>query len=463
MIFLVTQQSLSRGQRVVSSRRGLKGMSKSRLTKRVVDLADLTRGRHHIWDSELRGFGLQVEPTGTKTYIVRYRPKGLGRAGAKRFCKIGRHGDLTPEQARDLAKAILGRVAAGDDSAAERRERRLQEIAVSEELTVEQVGSLFLSNHIEPLRKAHTRTSYENVVRRHIVPRIGALPIKDVRHVDVHELHLCMKETPSAANRAIAVLSSMFSFAARRGLVAEGHNPARGIEKYRERSRERYLSRDELRCLGDALAEAETIGLPWTVDLGNPNSKHLAKNWQSRREAADLFAVAAIRLLLFTGARLREILHLEWSHVDIQRGLLFLPDSKTGKKTIVLNSAALEVLAQLRQTVAATLGTSQYVIRSEAIDRPRADLNRPWRAVRHRAGLDDMRLHDLRHTFASIGAGASLGLPMVGKLLGHSQPQTTARYAHLDADPLRRAANVIGDQLTAALGARPTKADERPN
>ena len=247
----------------------------------------------------------------------------------------------------------------------------------------------------------------------------------------------------------------MHSFASKRKLV-EAMNPAKGIEKYREEGRERYLTGDELQRLGGALVEAETAGIPWVIDATNPNSKHTPKLWKGQRELLDPFAVAAIRLLLFTGARLREILHLKWEHIDLERGLLFLPDSKTGKKTIVLNGPSVTVIEALAVKSKAERGNrpidrTTFVIRGLRDDRPRADLKKPWAAIRRHAQLDGVRLHDLRHTFASIGAGASLGLPVVGRLLGHSQPQTTARYAHLDADPLRLAANIIGDHLSAAL------------
>ena len=150
---------------------------------------------------------------------------------------------------------------------------------------------------------------------------------------------------------------------------------------------------------------------------------------------------------MFTGARLREILTLQWSHIDFERGLINLPDSKTGRKTIVMSGATTDLLRGRERRGA-------FVIPGADVDRSRSDLKKPWRAIQRHAGLEGVRIHDLRHTFASIGAGASLGLPIVGKLLGHSQPATTARYAHLDADPLRRASNVIGDHLTAALAGR---------
>jgi integrase len=251
-----------------------------------------------------------------------------------------------------------------------------------------------------------------------------------------------MKATPAMANRAMALLSHVLSVATQRGERAETTNPCRHIRKYPEVHRERFLSGDELSRLGAAISEGETVGIPWKPAAGK-KAKY-APNEEHRRARIGKSAAAALRLLLFTGARLREILHLRWEHIDFDRGLLLLPDSKTGKKTIVLNAPALEVLTTIERT-------GEYVIAGDDPKKPRSDLKRPWTLVHDRAGLEDVRLHDLRHTFASVGASASLGLPIVGKLLGHTQAATTARYAHLESDPLRRASNAIGSQIAAAL------------
>lgn len=157
-----------------------------------------------------------------------------------------------------------------------------------------------------------------------------------------------------------------------------------------------------------------------------------------------MYAGAAIRLLLFTGCRLREILNLKWEYVDLERGVLFLPDSKSGRKTVILNAPAMMVLNGLDRI-------SPFVVPGDKPEGPRADLKRPWRAITMRAGLTGLRLHDLRHTYASFGAGGGLGLPIIGRLLGHSQISTTARYAHLDNDPLRRASEAIAGRISAAL------------
>jgi integrase len=217
-----------------------------------------------------------------------------------------------------------------------------------------------------------------------------------------------------------------------------------------EDRRERFLTGEELERLGATIVEAETSGIPWVVDQTKLHAKHLPTP-TNRFTKINQFAAAALRLLLFTGCRLREILHLRWEHVDLERGLLFLPDSKTGRKTVILNAPAVEILAQLQKI-------GPYVVPGDDPEKPRPDLHRPWRAIRKRAGLEGVRLHDLRHTYASFGAGSGLGLPIIGRLLGHTQASTTARYAHLDNDPLRRASETIGGRIAEALKGNKTAA-----
>jgi integrase len=268
-----------------------------------------------------------------------------------------------------------------------------------------------------------------------VIPTLGSAKLDAITKPDVAGLHSRIGQiAPVTANRVIECLSSLFRYAATCGLVPHGHNPTRGIRKFRENRRERFLTSNELELLGATIREAETIGLPWDLNETKPTAKHVPK--KNRRTKLGPHAAAALRLLSFTGARLREILHLRWECVDFERGLLLLPDSKTGRKTIVLNAPALTVLASLPRIGA-------YVIAGESAgtkhETPRSDLQRPWQMVAKHAGLNGVRIHDLRHTYASIGAGAGFGLPVIGKLLGHIHASTTQRYAHLDNDPLRRA------------------------
>jgi integrase len=296
---------------------------------------------------------------------------------------------------------------------------------------------------VQAKRKAATQRDYQWMLRSSAVAKLRKQAVTRITRADIACLHAEMRDTPSQANRLIAVISSLYTFLEKRGLVPDGMNPTKRTEKYREVRRERFLSKDELERLGAAIDEGETDGLPWGLDPEKPQSKHVAK-LENQRVVLSPDVANAFRLLTLTGARLREILHLRWEHVDLERGLLLLPDSKTGRKTIVLNDAAIRILQGHRRV-------GPYVICGKDPNHPRSDLKRPWELLCRRAALTEVRIHDLRHTFASVGAGSSLGLPIVGKLLGHNQPQTTARYAHLDADPLRRASNIIGEQIDAAM------------
>ena len=361
------------------------------------------------------------------SYVVVYRA-GSGRGAPVRRFTIASVGKAAPEAARRRAKAILGAVAHGQDPAGDKATEKGT-------LTIAALADLFMSKHVEQKRKPGTVAFYRHLLDKIIKPELGALKVDKVTRAQVAKLHGKLKATPFQANRVLAVIGSMYAFAGRRGIVAEGMNPGRRIEQFKEHRRERFLTGEELMRLGAAIREAGTKGIPWDVDEAGLKAKHLPKA-KNRFTKIGPFAAAAIRLLLFTGCRLREILHLRWEQVDLERALLFLANSKTGRKTVILNAPALAVLTSLHR-----LGP--YVVPGDDPDKPRADLKRPWEGVARRAGLEGVRLHDLRHTYASFGAGGGLGLPIIGKLLGHTQASTTARYAHLDNDPLRRASEAL--------------------
>jgi integrase len=410
-------------------------MARVRITKRTVDGFKAGDAEYFVWDDTLKGFGVRVQPSGAMSYVVKYSA-GSGRGAPTRRVTLARVGKVSPDQARDLAKKVLGSVAHGADPAAQKTADRKAE-------TLNELAAMFLAEHVEAKRKASTAAHYRDVLERLVLPELGSRKAAKVTVADLAKLHAKLGEHPYQANRMLAIVGSLYSFAAKRHLLPHGTNPAWGIEKYREEGRERFLSTDELTRLGDAIREGETAGLPYSVDETSSKAKHAPKE-ENRRTVIGPHAAAAMRLLILTGARLREILNLKWDYVDFERGMLLLPDSKTGKKAIVLNAPALAVLASLPRVGA-------YVIAGQSAG-PRADLKRPWQAVAKRAGLEGVRIHDLRHTHASVGAGAGLGLPIIGKLLGHAQAATTARYAHLDADPLRKASDRIGSHIAAAMG-----------
>jgi integrase len=226
----------------------------------------------------------------------------------------------------------------------------------------------------------------------------------------------------------VAVLSKFFSWCADQNLCSDHPNPCRRVERFREEGRERFLSPEELQRLGTALREAE------------------------QQKTASPWAIGAIYLLLFTGARRSEVLTLKWEHVDFLRQRARLPDSKTGRKTIHMNGAALEILTRLPR-----IEGNPYVICGDKPGTHLVNVQKPWRRLRKAAGLDDVRLHDLRHTFASWGVNGGLALPIVGGLLTHTKAETTQRYAHLASDPLRAAAESVGSAIAAALCSSPAE------
>ena len=413
-----------------------------KLTRRSVASLPAVERQTIYFDEVLKGFGLKVMPSGSRSWIVEYRPGAGGRGVSKRRMVIGDPAVMSPDDARDEAGKILSRVNLGEDPAAKRTEERKAE-------TVSDLLDAYMSELIRPKRKPRTAVLFDGYATNHIAPAIGSKKVNAITQVDVARLHKAVgARHKTTANRILTLLNAAFAFGIKTGRLPKGfENPVGAVERYGEKSRERYLTADELARLGHALRLAEGEGIPWTPDPDR-KTKHAPKA-ENRLVKFDQFAVAGLRLLMFTGARLREILHLRWSEVDMERGFLFLPDSKTGKKTIVLGAPALRILAALPR-----LGI--YVIAGETAgqeeERPRSDLNRPWARISAHAGLTGVRLHDLRHSFASVGAGSGMGLQIVGRLLGHADISTTERYAHLADDPLKRASDMIAGQIAAAMG-----------
>jgi integrase len=408
-----------------------------------------------FFDEAMPGFGLRASPAtpknpaGSLSWIAQYRVGEGGRKASKRRITIGPVALIAPEDARKRAAAILAGAKLGDDAAVAKQEARKAE-------TLAELVPLYLAA-TNPTRKPASRVGYETYFRKHITPRLGKQRARDVTPIAVRRMHseIGVKHQVTA-NRCVTVLAHFYRWAVESGYVAA--SPVGKIKKFREEGRERYLTDEELGRLGAAIREAETDGIPWAPST----AKHAPKSPEKTRTILSPFAAGALRLLLFTGARLREILHLRWCDVDNERALLFLADSKTGRKTIVLSGPAMAVIDDMRALADKLDGENvkrlpgpdmRFVIRSNQPQKPRADLKAPWDLVRERAGLGTVRLHDLRHTFASKGAGGGMGLPIVGALLGHKSTSTTARYAHLDSTPLRRATNTIAGGIADALAA----------
>ncbi len=414
----------------------------AKLTKRVVDAAEPKDRAYVLYDEDLKGFGLRIFPNGVRSWIFEFKP---GRDLGTRRMTIGRANVLTADEARKKAKLLAAEVASGRDPAAAKARERAQE-------TFGEFADRYLTDRVDLQKKAGTAALYRLYLRVHVRPEIGSLKLSQVSKPDLERLRVALarENKQVTANRVIRFISGVFSFAEEQGVLPEGKNPARGIKPYPEaEGGDRMLNPEQLTALARALSEAETTGLPWVL-AEDAKARHRVKDAASRLDVISRHATGAIRLLLFTGCRLREILHLRWEDVIWDGARLALPDSKSGRKTIFLNAPALAELQALKE-----IRIGQYVIAGATAglkdEKPRADLDRAWRRICAAAGLKGVRLHDLRHTFASYGAAGGMGLPMVGELLGHRNVETTKRYAHLAPSAVHQASEAIAATITAAM------------
>jgi integrase len=371
-----------------------------------------------LWDDAVKGFGARIYPSGDRSYVFQYKPKGSTRATRM---TIGPHGPITVEQGRALALQLRAEVVSGGDPL-------MTAIAKRSAPTMREVAERYLAEHADVHKRPSAAAADRRNLRLHVLPQLGALRIRDVTRQHISELHHSLRATPTNANRVLALVSTLMNKAEAWGLRSDGSNPCRHVRRFREVKRERFLSMAELARLGETLVEAELSGT---------------------EPAA---AIAALRLLAFTGARRGEILELRWEHVDLEYGCLRLPVSKSGAKTIPLNVQALDVLGRLRERSRDT----EWVIPGARQGRRFVGLHRVWARVRESAELGNVRIHDLRHSFASMAAGSGLSLPVIGRMLGHRVPATTARYAHLADDPLREASEVTAARIAGAMAGNAT-------
>ncbi len=366
-----------------------------------------------IWDGEIKGFGLRVWASGARSYFLKYR-----RGGAQRWHTIGVHGDgWTLKTARDEAFRLKAMVNEGRDPAAEKKRDREAE-------TFDTFADRYLDEVSDLHKKPSTAAGERELLKNRIRPVLGKLRVKDIALPDIERLHRSMKRMPHRANRTLALLSHMMAKAERWGLRPQNSDPVRGIERFEEKSRERYLSADELARLGAVLADLDAKG-------------------------SAPYAVAALRLLLLTGARRGEVLSLKWIYVDFDARLLRLPDSKTGPKTIALSAPALAILNAIPRQEG-----NPFVICGKREGSALVGLPKFWERIRKDAGIHDVRILDLRHSFASVAVAGGASLPLIGALLGHREHSTTQRYAHVAADPRLAAAESVAATISAQLAGR---------
>jgi integrase len=378
-----------------------------KLTKTAVERAAPRAQRYRLNDTLVPGLCLLVLPSGQRTYYLRHRVDGQ-----QRELKLGTPAELSPDQARELARAALARVRAGGDPGAERR-------AAREAPTIEALAARHLQAHAS--RKRSGRND-EILWRRHLLPAFSRVRVAALTREQVREWHACHPQ-PATANRALEVLGVAMGLAEEWGWRPVGSNPARGVRAHPERQRRRYASPEELTRLRAAMQRWEAAG-------------PLAIRWRF---------IQLVRLLLLTGARLREVMCAEWSEIDWNRGVLRVPAErgKTGAAEVRLSDRAVEVLRALE----AAAGGGRWVIPGETGERPLVGYRRMWLALLEDAGVSDLRVHDLRHTFASYSLSGGQTLGTVGQLLGHRSTQTTSRYAHLVDDAARAAVERVSDDL----------------
>lgn len=418
-----------------------------KLTVSAVTGAEPGAETYTLWDSELAGFGLVVRPSGHKSFIVKYRIGG-GRGAKQKKVSLGRVGSpYTASQARQKAKDMLAEARGGADPSQALRTSLADAMTVADMLDEWEKESAPFDRRNGRRRKPASVAGDIRRLNIHVRTLIGSTRLRDVTPDTLRKLRADIAEGKTArrekskvrgvsratggdgtAVATLRILKSALAYATDKGWIAE--NPASKVKLPPTGSRERFLSGAELEALGSALDRAEAEGL-------HPHALNI------------------IRLLALTGARRGEIERLTWAQVDFDRGAVVLEDTKTGRAAWPLSRPALQLLEALPREAG-----SPFVFPATRGDGYYLGLNQVWPKVRAMAELEGVRLHDLRHSFASVGASGGVGLPVVGKLLGHKQASTTQRYSHIADDPLRAAADQVGGQIAARMKLKPLKAVE---
>lgn len=381
-----------------------------KLTKSYIDTLKPTEKSYEVWDTEVKGLGCMIHPTGKKTYYFLYRFKSV----TKQRLKVGVHGSITCEIAREIVRGWTGDLARGIDP---KEHIKKQEVEAKQSLTMEAFLTLFTEKYRKVHNKESTLSRDDYRLKGVVIPFFGNLKISEVNAEDILEFQDCLKGSPIQFNRCYALLNKAFSLAELWGHRLKNSNPCQGIQKYPERKKERFLTIEELEKLDEILKRKDVL------NVTSP------------------YSIAAIRMLMYTGCRLGEILSLKWADVFLKEGYLHLKDSKTGEKTIPLSESAKNILINLKREK-----ENPYVFVGAKQGTCLTTLKTAWTKIRGLANLKDLRIHDLRHTFASLAIKQGVDLYTVSKLLGHKNIATTTRYAHLEMKELIKATNVV-DQV----------------
>lgn len=396
-------------------------MSERLTDKLVKSLEPPETGNIITYDDEIKGFGVRITATGARAFILNYRT-----SGRERRMTIGAYPDWSVAAAREEAKILKRLVDRGEDPMGERHAERAAP-------DMQDLADRYMEEHL-PKKRPSSQRNDRHMLNALILPPLRRLKVADVAYADIDALHRALKKTPYRANRVVALLSKMFNLAIRWEMRSD--NPAKGIERFPEPKRERYLSGEE------------------RVRLLNAMSEHSAQSTINHQ------TVQAFRLAMLTGARIGEVLGAAWDQLDLAKAVWTKPSAITKQKTthrVVLNAPTVALLTELQNT-----SKSPYLFPSPTGAGPQTDYKKAWAKIRDTADLPGLRVHDLRHNFASEGASAGLSLPMIGALLGHTNPATTARYAHLMDDPLREATERIGSRLSDHSATKTSRVSPAP-
>lgn len=390
-----------------------------------------------IWDSETKGFGCRCQKQ-SKTFILKYRD-GKGRSARQYLYTIGKLGSpWTPDAARDEAKRLLGCIVNGENPSEDRNK-------IKESCNVEQAFDLFMKSG-EGKKKPRTQAEYQRMYDRFIKKPLGKVRAIDVTQRDIEILHDKHASIPTQANRLLQLLKALFNWCEDKGVRPNYTNPCRGIDKYKEKPCERRLSEEELFKLGEALKQYEQD------NRYIKTTRKVKPTEEPALKTVTTYVTAAIRLLILTGARRNEILTLKWSDVDFECNLIRLQESKTGQKTIYLSAPALQVLGEIPR-----IKGNPYVICGKKEGAHLVNIKDPWMEIRENAGLEGVRIHDIRHNYASTAIITGHHLKVVGALLSHQSSKTTERYMHLSNDPVQSANEAISTRIQATMTTKPTK------
>ena len=374
-----------------------------KLTNKKIDQLIPDTKSYIVWDNEIRGFGVRVNLNSKKTFILKYRV-GQGRSARVRKPVIGTYGVMKVDEARKIARKWLLEASEGNDP------KEVDKTSI----LLKDFCNVYLQQHANIKKKLSSVIEDKRLMRLHIIPNFGNICLKEITRSMITKHHQSMYQTPHGANRFLSLMSKMMNLAERWEYRPLNSNPCRHIERYKEEGRQIYLSMEQIEKIGHVIKQME--------------------------QTESIFVLSAIKLLLFTGRRTGEILTLKWDYIDFENSKMNLPDTKTGAKSFFFSPTVKQILLNLPNK-------EGFVFKSVLKYKRVTTVRHIWKKICKLAKIENVRVHDLRHTYASLAVQNGYSLPIISKMLGHADIKTTQRYAHLHDDPVNQAVEKIDQQL----------------